>query len=83
MQWLTIVGSQIRKADAGRGRRRQLDLRCLGGFPDPGQGPCVRTQIDSGLLDELIEKNVRLRSYSDKEPTLEDVFMLVTKGLVS
>ncbi len=35
------------------------------------------------LLDELTRQGVRLRSFNDKDPTLEDVFMLVTKGLVS
>ena len=40
-------------------------------------------QVVARLLDELTKKGVRLRSFTDKEPTLEDVFMLVTKGLVS
>jgi ABC-2 type transport system ATP-binding protein len=35
------------------------------------------------LLDELIKQGVRLKSFNDKDPTLEDVFMLVTKGLVA
>jgi ABC-2 type transport system ATP-binding protein len=35
------------------------------------------------LLDELAKQGVRVRSFNDKDPTLEDVFMLVTKGLVS
>jgi ABC-2 type transport system ATP-binding protein len=35
------------------------------------------------LLDELTRQGVRLRSFNDKDPTLEDVFMLVTKGLVT
>ena len=35
------------------------------------------------LLNQLIAQNVELRSFGEKEPTLEDVFMLVTKGLVS
>ena len=41
---------------------------------------------DSGLADlmeQLIKGGVRMRSFSDKDPTLEDVFMLVTKGLVA
>jgi ABC-2 type transport system ATP-binding protein len=36
----------------------------------------------SALLTELAKSDVRLRSFYEKEPTLEDVFMLVTKGLV-
>ncbi len=35
------------------------------------------------LLDELVARRVRLASFADQDPTLEDVFMLVTKGLVS
>ena len=35
------------------------------------------------LLRQLIERGVEVRSFGEKEPTLEDVFMLVTKGLVS
>jgi len=35
------------------------------------------------LLDQLVEQGVGIRSFAEKEPTLEDVFMLVTKGLVT
>ena len=35
------------------------------------------------LLEQLIANGVGVRSFSDKDPTLEDVFMLVTKGLVT
>lgn len=37
----------------------------------------------AGLLQQLVQQGVQLRSFSEKEPTLEDVFMLVTKGLVT
>jgi ABC-2 type transport system ATP-binding protein len=37
----------------------------------------------AGLLQQLITQQVGVRSFSEKEPTLEDVFMMVTKGLVS
>jgi ABC-2 type transport system ATP-binding protein len=37
----------------------------------------------SELLRQLVHQGVDVRSFSEKEPTLEDVFMLVTKGLVS
>jgi ABC-2 type transport system ATP-binding protein len=37
----------------------------------------------AGLLQQLVGQGVGIRSYAEKEPTLEDVFMLVTKGLVS
>jgi ABC-2 type transport system ATP-binding protein len=35
------------------------------------------------LLEELIGAGVRMRSFNDRDPTLEDVFMTVTKGLVT
>ena len=35
------------------------------------------------LMERLIAAGVRMHSFADKEPTLEDVFMLVTKGAVA
>ena len=35
------------------------------------------------MLRELVTNEVEVKSFADKEPTLEDVFMMVTKGLVS
>jgi ABC-2 type transport system ATP-binding protein len=35
------------------------------------------------VLSELVRQGVGVRSFAEKEPTLEDVFMLVTKGLVA
>jgi ABC-2 type transport system ATP-binding protein len=37
----------------------------------------------ASLLDRLQDAGVRMRSFYDKDPTLEDVFMKVTKGLVT
>jgi len=37
----------------------------------------------AALLEELIAAGVRIHSFAEKEPTLEDVFMLVTKGVVA
>lgn len=37
----------------------------------------------STLLESLLLENVRVLEFSEKEPTLEEVFMQVTKGLVS
>ena len=37
----------------------------------------------SNLMKKLVYGGVKMRSFSDKDPTLEDVFMLVTKGLVA
>jgi ABC-2 type transport system ATP-binding protein len=35
------------------------------------------------LLRQLVQAGIKVRSFAEKDPTLEDVFMLVTKGLVS
>jgi len=35
------------------------------------------------LLNQLVHQGIGVRSYAEKEPTLEDVFMMVTKGLVT
>jgi len=37
----------------------------------------------ANLLQQLVASGVVVRSFGEKEPTLEDVFMLVTKGLVT
>jgi ABC-2 type transport system ATP-binding protein len=37
----------------------------------------------SDLIQQLVRANVRFRSFYDKDPSLEDVFMQVTKGLVN
>ena len=36
----------------------------------------------AALMERLVAEGVRMHSFADKEPTLEDVFMLVTKGAV-
>jgi ABC-2 type transport system ATP-binding protein len=37
----------------------------------------------ANLHDEFVRQQIRLRCFNDKDPTLEDVFMLVTKGIVA
>ena len=37
----------------------------------------------ASLMEKLIASGVRMNSFAEKEPTLEDVFMLVTKGAVA
>ena len=37
----------------------------------------------AALLERLVAAGVRVHSFTDQEPTLEDVFMLVTKGAVA
>ena len=41
------------------------------------------TQQVAALLERLVAAGVRMHSFAEKEPTLEDVFMLVTKGAVA
>ncbi len=40
-------------------------------------------QQTAALLERLVAGGVRISSFAEKEPTLEDVFMLVTKGAVA
>jgi ABC-2 type transport system ATP-binding protein len=35
------------------------------------------------LMEQLLAGGAKMKSFNDKDPTLEDVFMLVTKGLVT
>jgi ABC-2 type transport system ATP-binding protein len=37
----------------------------------------------ASLLEKLVAAGVRMHSFADKEPSLEDVFMMVTKGAVA
>ncbi|MBN2475093.1 MAG: ABC transporter ATP-binding protein [Pirellulales bacterium] len=37
----------------------------------------------AALMEKLLVSGVRMQSFAEKEPTLEDVFMLVTKGAVA
>jgi ABC-2 type transport system ATP-binding protein len=45
-------------------------------FTSPEHNPAT-------LLKSLVENNVEVKNFGSKEPNLEDVFMMVTKGLVS
>ncbi|TWT79113.1 putative ABC transporter ATP-binding protein YxlF [Planctomycetes bacterium CA13] len=40
-------------------------------------------EVVASLMEQLIREGVRMRSFNDRDPTLEDVFMTVTKGLVT
>lgn len=68
---LSILRSQdtLRAVDVDRGR------------------VCAELETDdeglADLLSQLAAEGIRLRSFHDKDPTLEDVFMTVTKGLVT
>jgi ABC-2 type transport system ATP-binding protein len=37
----------------------------------------------ASLMEKLVAEGVRMHSFAEKDPTLEDVFMLVTKGAVA
>lgn len=75
----------IEKAEAGISiLRSQVSLRALDIEP---RGVIAELETDdqglAELLETLIREGVRLRKFNDKDPTLEDVFMSVTKGLVT
>ncbi len=75
----------IDKAEAGMSiLRSQATLRALEIEP---RGVIAELETDdqglADLLETFIREGVRLRKFNDKDPTLEDVFMTVTKGLVT
>jgi len=60
---------------------------CLRGIDIDGNRVTAEFETDDAgladLLQRMVTNGIRMRSFSDKDPTLEDVFMLVTKGLVA
>ncbi|MEO1526970.1 MAG: ABC transporter ATP-binding protein [Planctomycetota bacterium] len=64
--------------------RSSAELRSLEQEPR-----CVVAELETDdeglavLMETMIKEGVRLRSFNDRDPTLEDVFMTVTKGLVT
>ncbi|MCA9194994.1 MAG: ABC transporter ATP-binding protein [Planctomycetales bacterium] len=74
----------IDKLDAGVSILRACpELR---GIDIDGNRVVVEFEADdlalSGIMQRLVTEGIPMRSFNDKEPTLEDVFMMVTKGLV-
>jgi len=63
-----------------RGMPETLDVQVV------GSRVSVEMQADdeklAQLMDRLVAEKVGMHSFADKDPTLEDVFMMVTKGLV-
>ena len=47
-----------------------------------GQVEATDVQVNE-LLQQLVYNKCGVRSFSEKDPSLEDVFMMVTKGLVT
>lgn len=80
----------IAKAEAGLAiLRSHAALRGLELLPSTGESQAVLAELETddeglaGLMEHLIREGVRMRKFNDKDPTLEDVFMTVTKGLVT
>lgn len=72
---------------------QDLGIRILRSLPqcheieiEPSQ---VTAELDmddqevASLLRQLVDAGVGVRSFAERDPTLEDVFMIVTKGIVS
>ena len=59
----------------------------LRGIDIDGDRATVELETDdeglARLLEQLVAGGVKMKSFSDKDPSLEDVFMLITKGLVA
>jgi len=75
----------LTNADAGMSiLRSQTSLRSVEVGPR-----CVTAELETddeglaSLIETFIHEGVRVKKFNDKDPTLEDVFMTVTKGLVS
>ena len=71
--------------DAGLSILRSCpELRALEVEPN---GVLAELEMDdqglAALMEQMIQSGVRMKSFNDRDPTLEDVFMTVTKGLVS
>ena len=86
-----IRGNQIMEANFGEGLDQGLSI--IRSNPDVRDiqvdGSKIKIEFNSSdynpslLLKQLIEAGVEVRNFGRKEPNLEDVFMMVTKGLVS
>jgi ABC-2 type transport system ATP-binding protein len=81
----TIVIKFLEHADTGisiiRSMPETLDLQIEDGRVTVEMA--ADEQVVAALLERLIRDGVRMHSFAEKEPTLEDVFMLVTKGAVA
>ena len=86
-----IRGNQVMEAVFGEGLDQGLSI--IRSNPDVRDiqvdGNKIQIEFNSAdynpslLLKQLIESGVEVRNFGRKEPNLEDVFMMVTKGLVS
>ena len=86
-----IRGNMVIEARLGEGRDKGLAI--IRSNPDVHDVQVLDDRItiefatpdhdSASLLRQLVESGVDVRSFAEKEPTLEDVFMMVTKGLVA
>ena len=86
-----IQGNQV--VEARFGNNLDLGLSIIRSNPDVRdvqvEGDRITIEFNSprhdsaSMLKRLIVAEVEVRSFAEKEPTLEDVFMMVTKGLVT
>jgi len=86
-----IRGNQVVEANFGDGLDKGLSI--IRSNPDVRDvqvdGAKITIEFNSSdynpseLLKQLIAADVEVRNFGRKEPNLEDVFMMVTKGLVS
>lgn len=86
-----IRGNQVMEASFGEGLNQGLSI--IRSNPDVRDIQVDGSKIviefnstdynPSGLLKQLIDSGVEVKNFGRKEPNLEDVFMMVTKGLVS
>ncbi len=86
-----IRGNQVVEANFGDGLDKGLSI--IRSNPDVRDvqvdGAKITIEFNSSdynpseLLKQLIASDVEVRNFGRKEPNLEDVFMMVTKGLVS
>ena len=86
-----IRGNQVVEANFGDGMDKGLSI--IRSNPDVRDvqvdGDKITIEFNSSdynpsdLLKQLIASDVEVRNFGRKEPNLEDVFMMVTKGLVS
>ena len=86
-----IRGNQVVEASFGEGFDKGLSI--IRSNPDVQNVQVDNTKITieftstdynpSELLKQLINSDVEVKNFGRKEPNLEDVFMMVTKGLVS
>ena len=78
---IRFVAEQARGASILRSLPNVIDLR------EEGDRILVDLTADDAALAELLDQfylnGIRVRSFADLEPTLEDVFLQVTKGTVS